>query len=104
MADEQSRLPGAKGSIVPKKYGWASLLEKDGEELETQYRTTLEQLSRQGGMLGEVFKKAKPDIQNPATLVESSPGASINPHKRGCLDALVNSLESKLSTIAAGKK
>jgi len=68
MADEQSRLPGAKGSIVPKKYGWAALLEKDGEELETQYRTTLEQLSRQGGMLGEVFKKAKPDIQNPATL------------------------------------
>ena len=29
---------------------------------------TLEHLSRQPGMLGEIFKKARPEIQNPATL------------------------------------
>ncbi len=68
MADEQAQLPGAKGSIIPKKYDWAALLQKDGEALETQYRATLEHLSRQPGMLGEIFKKARPDIQNPATL------------------------------------
>jgi len=32
------------------------------------YRHILEELGRQPGMLGEIFKKAKPDIQNPATL------------------------------------
>lgn len=68
MADEQAKLPGAKTSFVPKGYGWAELVGKDGEALETQYRTTLEHLSRQPGMLGEIFKKARPDIQNPATL------------------------------------
>ena len=68
MADEQAKLPGAKTSFVPKGYGWAELIDKDGEALETQYRTTLEHLSRQPGMLGEIFKKARPDIQNPATL------------------------------------
>ncbi len=33
-----------------------------------QYSATLEHLSKQPGMLGEIFKKARPDIQNPATL------------------------------------
>jgi hypothetical protein len=61
-------LPGAKAGIIPKGYDWAALLQKDGEALETQYRATLEHLSRQSGMLGEIFKKARPDIQNPATL------------------------------------
>jgi type I restriction enzyme M protein len=68
MADEQGKLPGAKAGIIPKGYDWAALLQKDGEALETQYRATLEHLSRQSGMLGEIFKKARPDIQNPATL------------------------------------
>jgi type I restriction enzyme M protein len=73
MDDEQARLPGGRASVIPKgkkaeRYDWAALLEKDGEALETQYRATLEHLSRQPGMLGEIFKKARPDIQNPATL------------------------------------
>ncbi len=73
MDDEQTKLPGKRSSVIPKgkkgeRYDWAALLDKDGEALEVQYRKTLEHLSRQPGMLGEIFKKARPDIQNPATL------------------------------------
>lgn len=68
MADELTRPPYNKPPIVPAKYSWAALLKREGDELETQYRHTLEELGKQSGMLGEVFKKARPDIQNPATL------------------------------------
>ena len=52
MADEQARPPFNKPSAVPKKYAWPSLLARDGDELETHYRHTLEQLGKQKGMLG----------------------------------------------------
>ena len=54
--------------VVPAKYGWESLLKREGDELEAHYRHILESLGSQPGMLGEIFKKARPDIQNPATL------------------------------------
>lgn len=44
-----------------------SLLKREGEELEAHYRHILEELGKLG-MLGEIFKKARPEIQNPATL------------------------------------
>ncbi|MCC6210428.1 MAG: SAM-dependent DNA methyltransferase [Burkholderiales bacterium] len=73
MADQQTKAPWKRPNMIPKgkkgeRYDWQALLEKDGEALEVQYRQTLEHLSRQPGMLGEIFKKARPDIQNPATL------------------------------------
>ena len=73
MADQRTRLPGKPANIIPpgkngKRYDWQALLKEEGEDLEKQYRLTLDHLSRQPGMLGEIFKKAKPDIQNPATL------------------------------------
>jgi len=68
MADEQTKLPFNRKSIVPAGYDWASLLKKEGDALETQYRHILEHLSTRPGMLGEVFKKAKPEIQSPVTL------------------------------------
>src|SRR5690606_26098260 len=68
MADEMSRPPYSRKSIVPEKYSWQSLLKLDGDALEVHYRHSLEELGRQPGMLGEIFKKARPDIQNPATL------------------------------------
>jgi type I restriction enzyme M protein len=43
-------------------------LEKDGDELEVHYRHVLEELGKKPGMLGEIFKKARQEIQNPATL------------------------------------
>src|SRR3954452_1204426 len=68
MADELTRPPHNRPAIVPAKYGWESLLKKEGDDLEIHYRHCLEELGRQPGMLGEIFKKARPDIQNPATL------------------------------------
>ncbi len=68
MADEQTKPPYNRKPIVPKGYDWPSLLKKEGDDLETHYRHILEHLSAQTGMLGEIFKKAKPEIQNPAIL------------------------------------
>jgi type I restriction enzyme M protein len=68
MAHEQTQAPYSRKPIVPKAYDWPSLLKKEGDDLEVQYRHTLEELGKQPGMLGEIFKKARPDIQNPATL------------------------------------
>src|SRR4030042_1339606 len=68
MSDEQTRPPYNRKPIVPKKYSWRSLLERDGDELEAHYRHCLEELGKQPGMLGEIFKKAKSEIQNPALL------------------------------------
>src|SRR3970282_667566 len=53
---------------VPAKFGWESLLKREGDELESHYRHILEELGKQPGMLGEIFKKARPEIQNPSTL------------------------------------
>ncbi|HEV2295268.1 MAG TPA: class I SAM-dependent DNA methyltransferase [Tepidisphaeraceae bacterium] len=68
MADELAKPPYNRPPIVPAKYGWASLLKLDGAELETHYRMILDELGKRGGMLGEIFKKARMEIQNPATL------------------------------------
>ena len=68
MADEQARPPYNRKPIVPEGYDWTSLLAKEGDALEVHYRHVLEHLGTQKGMLGEIFKKAKPEIQNPATL------------------------------------
>lgn len=68
MAHEITKPPYNRKAIIPKGYDWASLLAKDGYELEVHYRHVLEELSKQQGMLGEIFKKAKPEIQNPSTL------------------------------------
>lgn len=68
MADEQSKPPYNKPPIIPAKFNWESLLKREGDELETHYRHILEELGKQPGMLGEIFKKARPEIQNPATL------------------------------------
>ena len=68
MADEMAKPPYSRPPIVPAKFGWESLLKREGDDLETHYRHVLEELGKQPGMLGEIFKKARPDIQNPATL------------------------------------
>jgi type I restriction enzyme M protein len=77
MADErergetpspQSSPKGRGGSGVPRQYAWANLVRLDGDDLELQYRHTLENLGKQGGMLGPVFRKAQNKIQDPAKL------------------------------------
>ena len=68
MADEQSRPPINKASPIPKGFSWPSLLKLDGDDLETHYRHTLEELGKKPGMLGVIFKKAQNKIQDPAKL------------------------------------
>ena len=68
MADELTKPPYNRKPIVPAGYDWPSLLKQDGDELEAHYRHILEELGKKPGMLGEIFKKARPEIQNPATL------------------------------------
>ena len=68
MADEQSKPPFNKTSAVPAGYDWPSLLAKDGDDLDTHYRHTLEELGKKPGMLGLIFRKAQNKIQDPAKL------------------------------------
>jgi len=49
-------------------YDWDSLLRRDGDELETHYRHALEELGKQEGMLGIIFRKAQNKIQDQAKL------------------------------------
>ncbi len=66
MADEREK--GDQGTKVPKGYAWADLVKLDGDDLELQYRHTLEALAKEGGMLGTIFRKAQNKIQDPAKL------------------------------------
>ncbi len=68
MADEQTRPPLNKLAIIPRNIDWQSLLTKDGDALEVQYRRTLEALSKEKGLLGVIFRKSQNKIQDPAKL------------------------------------
>ncbi len=68
MADEQSKPPFNKPSPIPKGFSWPALLKLDGDDLETHYRHTLEELGKRPGMLGVIFRKAQNKIQDPAKL------------------------------------
>lgn len=68
MADERTRLPYNQKSIVPAKYGWQSLIKKDGDELFDHYRHILEKLGDEKGLLGLIFNKAQNKFQDPAKL------------------------------------
>src|SRR5438132_80373 len=57
MADEMTKPPFNRPPIVPAKFGWQNFLKLEGDELEVHYRHTLEELGKQPGMLGEIFKK-----------------------------------------------
>jgi type I restriction enzyme M protein len=65
MADEQTKPPFSRPAIVPEGLDWASLLARDGDELEVHYRHVLTELGRKPGMLGVVFRKAQNRIQGP---------------------------------------
>jgi type I restriction enzyme M protein len=60
--------PLDRPSIVPEDYNWPSLLELDGDALDIHYRKTLENLGKQGEMLGTIFREAQNKIQDPAKL------------------------------------
>jgi type I restriction enzyme M protein len=68
MAHERETRPLMPERIVPQECSWQRLLDADGDDLETTYRHILEQLARQPGTLGVIFRKAQNRIQDPAKL------------------------------------
>ncbi len=68
MADEQAQLPFNDSFQVPQDFDWQSLINLDGDELEVHYRHILEELSKEKGMLGVIFRKAQNKIRDPAKL------------------------------------
>jgi type I restriction enzyme M protein len=68
MADERTKPPFDQEPIVPAECSWSQLLACDGDDLEVQYRHTLEGLAKSKGMLGLIFRKAQNKIQDPAKL------------------------------------
>jgi type I restriction enzyme M protein len=68
MADEQTRPPLNRPSLIPAAFSWPELLKRDGDALEIQYRHSLEELGHEKGMLGVIFRKAQNKIQDPAKL------------------------------------
>src|SRR5213595_661638 len=68
MAHERTQPPLNEESRIPREYDWTALKSKDGPELETQYRETLQALGSEPGLLGLIFRKAQNRIQNPANL------------------------------------
>ena len=68
MADERTKKPYNEQSSVPNGLDWSTLASLDGDELEVQYRHTLEALAKAKGMLGVIFRKSQNKIQDPAKL------------------------------------
>lgn len=68
MADEQTKPPLNRPSIIPPGYDWESLIKLDGTELEEHYRNILQTLSKEKGLLGIIFRKSQNKIQDPAKL------------------------------------
>jgi type I restriction enzyme M protein len=68
MAHEREIRPLKPEQVVPAECSWQRLLDADGDDLETTYRHILEQLARQPGTLGVIFRKAQNRIQDPAKL------------------------------------
>jgi type I restriction enzyme M protein len=68
MDEEMTEIGFQEESQVPDEYNWQSLVAKDGEELESHYRTALQELGGEGGLLSVIFSKAQNRIQDPAKL------------------------------------
>lgn len=67
MDQEREELLGEESSLPP-LWRWRDLVDKDGEELERQYRRTLEALGREDGLIGVIFRRAQNKLSDPAKL------------------------------------
>jgi type I restriction enzyme M protein len=68
MAHERATRSLKPEKIVPEHCSWQRLVDADGDELELTYRHMLEDLAREPGTLGVIFRKAQNRIQDPAKL------------------------------------
>jgi type I restriction enzyme M protein len=107
MADEQTKAPFNKPSSIPKGFGWDVLVKLDGDDLETHYRHTLEELGKRPGMLGIIFRKAQNKIQDPAKLrrliadlIDKEQWSSLDADVKG--DAYEGLLEKNAADVKGG--
>ncbi|MFH1127000.1 MAG: class I SAM-dependent DNA methyltransferase [archaeon] len=68
MDDERTKPPFNKTSEIPEEYNWKTLKSKEGAELEVHYIKTLNELGKEEGIIGVIFRKAQNKIQDPAKL------------------------------------
>lgn len=67
MDQERSALLN-ESSIIPAKWRWSALASLSGDELEIQYRHALENLAKEPGLIGTIFRKAQNKLTDPAKL------------------------------------
>jgi type I restriction enzyme M protein len=67
MDQERTDLLG-ESSAIPAEWRWTKLAKLAGDELEAQYRHTLEKLGREPGLMGTIFRGAQNKLTDPAKL------------------------------------
>ena len=67
MDQERTELLG-EASILPQAWRWEKLGPLAGDDLELQYRHTLENLAKEKGLIGTIFRKAQNKLTDPAKL------------------------------------
>jgi len=85
MADEREN--AGQQLQVPNKYAWAKLVKLDGDDLELQYRHTLENLGKQGGILGTIIPqgaKQNPGPRQAGTLDQDDREGTVVHLAGGC--------------------
>lgn len=68
MADEYSKPPYKRETGIPNGFTWADMNTLKGAELEEKYKAILEELGKQSGILGKIFKGATNKISSAAIL------------------------------------
>lgn len=68
MADEYTKPPHNREMPIPVEFGWETLTNKSGTDLEAHYNVMLRELAKQKGILGQIFVKSQNKIQDPAKL------------------------------------
>lgn len=68
MAEEYSKPPYKRDTGIPVDCTWSDMSSLKGAELEEKYKSILEKLGEQGGILGKIFKVATNKISNAAIL------------------------------------
>ena len=68
MAEEYSKPPYKRDTGIPSDCTWSDMSSLKGAELEEKYKSILEKLGEQGGILGKIFEGATNKISNAAIL------------------------------------
>jgi type I restriction enzyme M protein len=67
MDQERAELLG-EPSTIPAAWRWDKLAKESGDDLELQYRHTLENLAKEKGLIGTIFRGAQNKLTDPAKL------------------------------------